>query len=165
MDLLRLKPMTGPAPLHLLHPVTGAPLYDQMPDPAYVGADQPALAEGEPEPCPTVDNLLKPVRVLIHGKDSEVFKRQQALVANKRLAEQAASKGKPAAPKNVDFDALEQEMREAIAACIAGWENLEYDGGKLPYSPTNALRLVTELPWLAEQVDRAIADRANFIRS
>jgi hypothetical protein len=47
---------------------------------------------------------------------------------------------------------------------IKGWAGIEQDGKPLEYSKENALELVKKYPWLRDQIDAFVGDRANFIK-
>jgi hypothetical protein len=96
------------------------------------------------------------ITISIVGMDSEQFRTRHRAIINKRL-----SAGKKA---KVTAEEIETESIDTIAACITGWQNVDLDGKALEFSRANAKTLLTRLPWLREQLDEAIADRANFLK-
>jgi hypothetical protein len=98
-----------------------------------------------------------PITVNIVGMDSEQFRTRHRAIINRRL-----SAGKKA---KVTAEEIEAESIDTIAACITGWQQIELDGKPLEYSKGAAKTLLTRLPWLREQLDEAIADRANFLKT
>lgn len=101
-----------------------------------------------------------PVTVDIVGVDSPKFQARQRVLTNKRLATAGNRKSK------ITAEDLEEEAISTIAACITGWSgNVELDKKPLEFSRTNAKALITRLRWIGEQVDLAIADRANFLKA
>ena len=110
---------------------------------------------------PVTNELLEekegPVTIDLLSADSDAFRTRQFAALNKRLR----SGKKP----KLSAEDIDDEAIDLIAACITGWRNIELDGEAFPYSPDNAKALLRRLPWLREQLDEAIADRANFIRT
>jgi len=45
------------------------------------------------------------------------------------------------------------------------WSGIEENGVKVDFSFANAVNLLTDYPWLFEQLDMFIGDRANFLPS
>jgi hypothetical protein len=106
---------------------------------------------------PLVDDK-GPLTIDIVGVDSPKFQARQRLLTNKRLATAGNRKSK------ITAEDLEEEGIATVAACITGWSaNIELDKKPLEFSRTNAKLLITRLRWIGEQVDLAIADRANFL--
>lgn len=97
------------------------------------------------------------ITVSIVGMDSEQFRTRHRAIINKRL--NAGKKAK------VTAEEIEAEAIETIAACITGWQHIELDGKAMEFSKGAAKTLLTRLPWLREQLDEAIADRANFLKT
>jgi hypothetical protein len=108
---------------------------------------------------PLVDDK-GPLTIDIVGVDSPKFQARQRLLTNKRLATSGNRKSKLTA------EDLEEEGIATVAACITGWSaNIELDKKPLEFSRANAKLLITRLRWIGEQVDLAIADRANFLKA
>lgn len=108
---------------------------------------------------PLVDDK-GPLTIDIVGVDSPKFQARQRLLTNKRLATSGNRKAKLTA------EDLEEEGIATVAACITGWSaNVELDKKPLEFSRANAKLLITRLRWIGEQVDLAIADRANFLKA
>jgi hypothetical protein len=121
----------------------------------------------------TMENLGIFVRVL--GRDSDEYRRLQSEQLRRRIQKsvKTGTMRSVSSPKEIEQDGI-----ELLAACTKGWrqaEDREGDGvvGKTTItvagaewecSRANAARLYTEYPWIAEQVDVAVVDRANFIR-
>ena len=142
MDLATLEPAEG-ATIPLRHPVSNEPLMHDT------GKKD---AQGNP--------VLEPITVDIVGVDSPRFQARQRMLTNKRLATAGNRKSKLTA------EDLEEEGIVTVAACITGWSaNIELDGKPLEFSRSNAKLLITRLRWIGEQIDLAIADRANFLKA
>lgn len=108
---------------------------------------------------PLVDDA-GPVTIDIVGVDSPKFQARQRVLTNKRLATAGNRKSK------ITAEDLEEEGIATVAACITGWSaNVELDKKPVEFSRANAKLLITRLRWIGEQVDIAIADRANFLKA
>lgn len=59
-----------------------------------------------------------------------------------------------------DIVNLDDENTKILAACIVGWDNTGFID--VEYSPEEALDLLQNVKWLADQVQLAIADKKNF---
>jgi hypothetical protein len=100
----------------------------------------------------------KPVTIDIVGIDSPQFQARRRSIANKRLTTSGNRRAKLTA------EDIEDEGIATLAACVTGWSaNLEFDGKPLDFSRSNARLLLTRLVWVREQLDEAMADRANFL--
>lgn len=55
------------------------------------------------------------------------------------------------------------ERARVLAQVTVAWQGVALDGEVLDCSPANAERLYLRLPWLLDQADRFVADRANFL--
>lgn len=103
--------------------------------------------------------------VSIVGRDSAVF---QALIAKAADAERrrqfaAQKRGKVAEPK-LYADSVREGI-EMLAAATLGFKNIVLDGEPLSFSEANAVRFYTKRPAFKTQVDEAIANLENFIKS
>ena len=102
-----------------------------------------------PDGSPT-DVVLKVV-----GHDSKRFRE-----VAKKYAQQLMGDDKPS------VELLEKQNAELVAACIVGWSGLTKEGVVLDYSEDEAMSLMLkpELTFIREQVERFVAQRANFFR-
>lgn len=107
---------------------------------------------------PTTGDVLKdgeePVTITLVGADSQQYRDVQRSFQNARLRD---------ARKPVTAEQLETQATATLAACTLGWSGIELDGQKLDCTVPNAKRLYARLPWLREQVDAFISERANFL--
>lgn len=99
----------------------------------------------------------EPISVSIYGMDSAVFQAHQKNLINKRLQRQNRKGG------TFTAEQIEEDSISTLAACIAGWKNIEFEGKPLEFSKSNAKALLNKLRWVREQLDEAIGDRANFL--
>lgn len=120
-----------------------------------------------------------PLFVTVLGRDSDAFRRVQADQQRRRLAKM--TKGNVVRVGSVSAEELEADAIDLLAACTVGWrEELAPEGSAVPEGSrhekktltvrgeeltctrANAARLYADFPWIREQVDAAVGDRANF---
>ncbi|NMT33327.1 hypothetical protein HGQ62_01530 [Stenotrophomonas maltophilia] len=67
----------------------------------------------------------------------------------------------------VGAEQIEASRISMLCASIGGWEwqgELTFHGSKPEFTPQTLQQLLKELPWVGEQVDVALTDRAEFFR-
>lgn len=106
---------------------------------------------------PLHDENGREVTITLAGIDSDAFRKAQRAAINKRIANGGRTK--------ILAEEYETEQIEMLIRCTLTWHGIVLDGEKLECTATNARRLYQALPWVREQADQFIADRANFIRS
>lgn len=99
-----------------------------------------------------------PVTITLLGLDSDRLKKRQNELTNDVLK-------KGFRPKRVTAEKGEDDRLTTLALATVGWENIDLGGEKLDFSQDNARKLYRRLPWLAEQVDAFVGDRANFLKA
>lgn len=113
------------------------------------------------------------VYITVLGRDSTEYRRLAAEQQRRRL-NKLAKTGRLRLDQDDDLD---KDAVALLAACTKGWgttaealpegaraDVLTYHGEDLPCTRENAARVYTEQPWLREQVEAAVTDRANFLR-
>lgn len=100
-----------------------------------------------------------PVTITIACKDSDQFRRVLREQTDRRLKRTLDTHQRPSA------DEIEAEAIELLAGCTIGWSGLQNKGKEFPFSLDNARSLYRELPWLRDQVDAFVSDRANFLKA
>jgi len=120
------------AELELEHPVTGDVL----------------MQEGDDE---------KSIVINLAGIDSVAYRNKQRELQSKRIAKAARSRSRKG-----DFSVSDEDSCELLAACTMGWDGIVVDGEVVKFSVKAAYTLYMERPWIREQVDAFIGDRANF---
>ncbi|MES1987461.1 MAG: hypothetical protein V4440_05420 [Pseudomonadota bacterium] len=96
------------------------------------------------------NDLAKPVGLYLLGLDSKAFQESKHKRANERRGEKVTS------------EMVDEESLQAGADLAVGWLNLEVDGDS-EFSRANVLKIYQQYPWVREQVDNFVANRANFI--
>ena len=99
------------------------------------------------------------IRVL--GKDSDEYQKVSRAHSKKRMAK--LSKSGFRSNTSIPLEEVEQDGLLLLAACTKSWSGVVIDGTELICSADNALMVYERFPWIKEQIDSAIGDRANFI--
>ena len=112
--------------------------------------------------------------ITVLGKDSDTFQkisRQQNKKRMDRMSKNGFRAGKVSAPSQEELDA---DNLEILASCSVSWRTVEgdeesetilFNGEALAFSISAAKKLYSARPWIKEQIDIAIGDRANFIKA
>lgn len=108
----------------------------------------------------TGDDLGITIHVL--GRDSDTFKAVETRQLTQRM-ERVRRSGRNTnafTPEQANEDAI-----ELLASSTTGWsDNFVVDGKPMPFSVAAAEQIYARFPWIREQVDQAVGDRANFTK-
>lgn len=70
-----------------------------------------------------------------------------------------------------DIEHYEEDNYELVVRCVIGWDNLYFDPESgdevdepLEFSVENARKVLSACPWIIEQLQTVIGQRANFIK-
>jgi len=99
---------------------------------------------------------IEGVRIKILGIDSDAYKKKQRQITDKRINNRKMK---------ITSAELESEGLSLISVCITDWEGVEDDNGLIECTEANVRKFLSEQGYIKEQLDAAIADRANFIES
>ena len=104
------------------------------------------------------ENTPLGITITLAGADSDVYRKMVNKSVNKRV-----QRIKPG--QSIPFTAEEQEESglNLLAACTLAWEGVVVEGETLPCNTENAKMVYRRFPWIKEQVDQFIGDRANFL--
>tara|TARA_R110000744_G_scaffold32418_1_gene75845 strand:+ start:9788 stop:10252 length:465 start_codon:yes stop_codon:yes gene_type:complete len=99
----------------------------------------------------------------MQGMDSPAYRRA---VAHRSALRQNRRK-----QKDVPTGAIILEIAEGmyddecrnLSAVVDGWSNVEDDKGPIEFSREAAYKLFSDYPWMKEQAEAFISDRANFL--
>jgi hypothetical protein len=108
--------------------------------------------------APLMENE-KPVTISFVSEDSERFRGKRRQVINRRLRNRKNSQ------VTYTAELAESDALDALCDATVAWEGIGLDGEELPCSPENAKKVFRRLPWLVEQADLFVTDRANFLRA
>lgn len=110
-------------------------------------------------------NLLHPVtnvplktRIILLGADSAVYRDTEREIHRRFQQILKTNRKAIRTPEGIEADHI-----ELLVSVTKGWTDLQLNGQDFSYSPANARTLYTDYPWVREQVDHAINDRANFL--
>jgi len=98
------------------------------------------------------------VTITLLGRDSDKLKKRQNELTNNVLKK--GFRAKPATAEKTDDDRL-----TTLVLATVEWANVEAGGKVLDCSSENVRSIYKQLPWLAEQADAFIDDRANFLKA
>lgn len=108
--------------------------------------------------------------ITILGKDSDEFQKVSKAQQKRRMSKFSKGGFRP----NVAFQAAAEELEAdnivLLASCTLGWKQGEkntitIDGAEIAFSRDNAEMVYERFPWIREQIDTAMGDRANFIKN
>ena len=103
------------------------------------------------------------ITISVLGKDSDAFQKVSRAQNKKRMAKMQKGGFRNVSP--VPIEEIEQDGIALLAACTTGWTGVIIEGKEIPFSTDNAVMVYERFPWIKEQVDTAIGDRANFIKA
>lgn len=98
----------------------------------------------------------KPVTITLAGKDSAEFAKTKRDALNRRLADRSG--------RQVTAEEVERQVIRGLARVTMEVSGLKYGGIVIKATDKDAVEsLYAKAPWLREQVDQFIDDRANFM--
>lgn len=96
--------------------------------------------------------------MLLLGADAEEYQRQVRAFQKKRTQQFLRQRKYTLSPEEAEEEAI-----ELLVVATLGWKDVVVDGKPLEFNHDNARMLYTRFPWLREQVQEAVTDRANFL--
>ena len=107
------------------------------------------------------------VNIRVLGKDSDEFQRISRAQQKRRMDKLTKGGFRGA---NIPLESIEQDAIDLLASLTKGWKQedkapITLDGEELACTKENAVAIYERFPWINEQIDAAIGDRANFIKS
>ena len=127
--------------------------------------DKRNLAESSPEKLHLLDPITgveafdddgKPVTIELYSADSDVFRKAIRKYGNKQLNEKQN--------RRKSMEEFEANSSKILAQATVGWSGLHEHDSELVFNLGNAERLYMQYPWIREQVEEFINDRANFLK-
>lgn len=107
---------------------------------------------------PASDENL-PMKIKVIGKDSDKFIKLSEDFRRSTLEDMKANK-----TMEQRIETSKEYGDKLLIACTLEWQGIELDGKKLDCTPENVKMVYQRFSWIKEQIDTAIADRANFIK-
>jgi len=93
--------------------------------------------------------------VTLAGIDSDAFRARQRELYNKNMNSPRAK---------MSMDEAQYEADKTLVACVLGWKHIVLEGKELECNPKNVEMMFKRFPWFRDQIDRFVADRANFLK-
>lgn len=100
-----------------------------------------------------------PMKIKIIGKDSDKFIKLSEDFRRSTLDDMKNNK-----TVEQRIETSKEYGDNLLIACTIEWQGIELDGKKLECTPENVRLVYKRFGWIKEQIDTAIADRANFIK-
>ena len=125
---------------------------------AEIGETMELMFPGSSPPVPLAENGDAPITLTLRGTDSRAYRANRREMVKRRQQASARNGGQ------VPLEVIEAESIETVLACVVGWDNIVLDGVPVEFTPTNARRVFTRVPWAVEQAEVFIHDRANFLK-
>jgi hypothetical protein len=97
------------------------------------------------------------LKIKVAGPESAKQKRIRSIIMNDRLLKNRN--------RRVTVTELEADALRISSASIISWENVVINGETVELTPENAEMVLKNYPFIRDQVDAAINDRALFIKS
>ncbi len=109
---------------------------------------------------PAINGTGEPVTITLAGTDSARWRKAEDVIGNRRLKRANPRTGAGAGAKSME------EQRDDRAFLLASvtleWHGIVVNGQPWECSPEKAKELYLVAPFIAEQVDEFITDKANF---
>lgn len=110
---------------------------------------------------PETEEPIEGMTITLLGQDSATYRKIQ--MAKQQAALNRLAKGKRIAT-DLDAEKLAAEMIDDLAKLTVKWTGFELDGKPLKCDKDNAVTVYTDWPWIREQAQEFVANRANFFR-
>lgn len=99
-----------------------------------------------------------PMTVLVHGPYSPRYKAISHEQQNRRMEALRKSGGK----MTLTAEQIEESALAILVGSIEDWD-ITLDKDPEPFSPETAKVVLTDYPWVREQIDSTISDTINFL--
>lgn len=102
----------------------------------------------------------KPWTIRLLGVDSRKYQELQHRSANKRIARRQRSRKAVVTSEELDTDQL-----EILIDITINWSGISLNkaAGPLPFTKENVRMLYMRFPWIREQAEDFVQDRANYL--
>ena len=97
-------------------------------------------------------------KIKVVGKDSTKFIQLSEEFRRKTLDDMKSTK-----TMAQRMESAQEQSDAVLVACTIDWEGMMLDGKDLPFTEANVKMIYKRFNWIKEQIDVAIADRANFL--
>lgn len=105
---------------------------------------------------PTTFEPIEGMTITLLGLDSSTYRNKQKALTQDKLDQGRRFKN--------SVDISEMDTLSLLAACTIEWTGFEEGQQALECNEKNVIRVYKDWPWIREQVDAFIGDRANFLQ-
>ena len=106
---------------------------------------------------PVTGELLD-AKIKLLGQDSEVYVRESNKIVDRRIKTLRNRNAKKLTAAETN-----EENKQLYAAVTVGWSGFKNHGKEIEFSRQNVLDVYAKEPWILEQVEDFVEDRANFL--
>lgn len=99
------------------------------------------------------------IKIILRGADSDEYRSN-----TRRRVEQMQRNAKLKNQPDMDVKDLEDKHIELLAGLTLSWTGVQKGEEDVPCTPENVKDIYTNWPWIKEQVNKFVEDRANFIK-
>lgn len=109
---------------------------------------------------PETEEAIEGMTITLLGQDSAVYRKIS--LAKQQVALNRISKGKKIA--DLDAEKLAEDSVDDLVKMTVAWTGFSLDGKELKPTADNFRMVYSEWPWIKEQAQEFVANRANFFR-
>lgn len=109
---------------------------------------------------PETEEPIEGMTITLLGQDSAVYRKMQ--ITKQQAILNRMAKGKKVA--DLDAEKLAEDNIEDLVKLTVKWTGFEINGEALAATPENFRMVYTEWPWIKEQAQEFVGNRANFFR-
>lgn len=109
---------------------------------------------------PETEEAIEGMTITLLGQDSAVYRKIS--LAKQQVALNRISKGKKIA--DLDAEKLAEDSVDDLVKMTVSWTGFSLDGKDLKPTADNFRMVYAEWPWIKEQAQEFVANRANFFR-
>lgn len=109
---------------------------------------------------PETEEVIPGMTITLLGQDSAVYRKMQ--LAKQQVILNRMAKGKKVA--DLDAEKLAEDTIDDLVKLTVKWSGFQLEGKDLEATPDNFRMVYTDWPWIREQAQEFVANRANFFR-
>ncbi len=109
---------------------------------------------------PETEEPIEGMSITLLGQDSAVYRKLQ--LSKQQAILNRMAKGKKAA--DLDAEKLAEDTIDDLVKLTVKWTGFEINGEALAATPENFRMVYNEWPWIREQAQEFVNNRANFFR-
>ena len=98
------------------------------------------------------------ITIKVISPDSEKYRKLSNRTRNRSI--NAVKKGK----NSLTAEMMDENAMELLVGSVLSWEGVTWAGQVMECNEVNVRSVFTKFPWIKEQVDEFLGDRANFIK-